>query len=159
MVSLIKKVISGRRYYYAVESRRVEGKPRIVWQKYLGTAEKIVSLVEGAEKRVKLKSFSFGKNAALLSVAEELGFVEIVNEVVSKKKVEGLTVGEYLLLIILGRCNGPLSKHRTAEWFKDSFLSFTMKFSHKLNSQNLLNNMEYLDEIAIRTIEEKRSSP
>lgn len=39
MASIIKKIKKGRPYYYAVESKRVEGKPRIVWQKYLGTVE------------------------------------------------------------------------------------------------------------------------
>ena len=36
MASIIKKKKKNRWYYYAVESARVNGKPRIVWQKYLG---------------------------------------------------------------------------------------------------------------------------
>ena len=32
MATIIKKVKKGHAYYYAAESARVDGKPRIVWQ-------------------------------------------------------------------------------------------------------------------------------
>lgn len=41
MEYILKKRIKGRTYYYLAEAQRVNGKPRIVWQKYLGTADKI----------------------------------------------------------------------------------------------------------------------
>ena len=40
MASLVKKMVKGHAYYYLVESGRVNGKPRIVRQQYLGTLEK-----------------------------------------------------------------------------------------------------------------------
>ena len=40
----MRKKIKGYIYRYAVEMARVDGKPKQVWQKYLGTAEKIVEL-------------------------------------------------------------------------------------------------------------------
>ena len=43
MTSLIKKTIRGKPYYYARECKRVNGRPKIVWQKYLGRAEDIVT--------------------------------------------------------------------------------------------------------------------
>lgn len=43
MASLHKKIINGRPYYYARECRRVNGKPKIVWQKYLGRVDDIVA--------------------------------------------------------------------------------------------------------------------
>ena len=39
MVYIAKKTKKGRTYYYAVQSARVDGNPRIVWQKYLGTLD------------------------------------------------------------------------------------------------------------------------
>lgn len=42
MASLIKKKIGKRFYYYIVESKRVDGKPRIVSQVYLGSVENIL---------------------------------------------------------------------------------------------------------------------
>ena len=46
MASIVPKKKGKKTYYYAVESARVNGKPRIVHQDYLGTAEKIAALVK-----------------------------------------------------------------------------------------------------------------
>jgi len=43
MASLIAKKKGNQLYYYVVESARVDGKPRIVHQAYLGTADKVVA--------------------------------------------------------------------------------------------------------------------
>ena len=43
MASLLKKTIRGKTYYYARECRRIDGKPKIVWQKYLGRADDIIA--------------------------------------------------------------------------------------------------------------------
>jgi hypothetical protein len=45
MASLFAKKKGNQLYYYVVESARVEGKPRIIHQAYLGTAEKVAQLV------------------------------------------------------------------------------------------------------------------
>lgn len=42
MGTIIKKKIKGINYYYYVESKRIDGKPRLVNQKYLGTADKVL---------------------------------------------------------------------------------------------------------------------
>src|SRR5512137_1518071 len=68
MASLIKKMKKGRPYYYAVESARVNGKPRIVWQKYLGTVDAIVKRLAQTrpEKPHEAVLFEAGGVAALL---------------------------------------------------------------------------------------------
>ena len=81
MVSLRKKRIKGHIYWYAVKMARINGKPKQVWQEYIGTAEKIIELKKRASElsRIKLKSFQYGKTAALLSISDELNFINIVN--------------------------------------------------------------------------------
>jgi transposase len=157
MVHFHKKEIRGNEYWYLRETKWIDGKSKVIWQKYLGTIDKIKEVFEHEEKisSVKVSSFEFGKTAALLRISEELEFCQCVNQNVTKKEIEGLSVGEYMLLIILGRTNGPLSKQATAEWFNESFLKFQWKFPHKLNSQNFLNNMDFLTEQTMRKIEEK----
>jgi len=156
MVSLKKKKIKGHTYWYAVEMSRVGGKPKQVWQKYLGTAEKIVELKEKAAElpHIKLKSFQYGKTAALLSISDELNFIETVNNHTNKKQIEGLTVGEYLLLNIIGRCDGALSENAMQKWFDKSSLSILWKFPHKLTCQNFLNHYKYLDHETSKKIED-----
>jgi hypothetical protein len=48
MASITKKKVGRGLYYYARECKRVNGKPKVVWQKYLGRAEDILSAVTGA---------------------------------------------------------------------------------------------------------------
>jgi len=132
--------------YYLVRKKRIDGKVKRVWHKYLGTPETIENFYRDCEVHtsLKLKSFEYGRTAALMKIAEELNFVGIVNKHTGKKKMQGLTVGEYMLLIILGRADKPISKNRTAEWFEESFLSMIWSFPHKLNTKNFTNHMEYL---------------
>jgi hypothetical protein len=46
VATITQRVIKGHIYYYLVESARVNGKPRLVKQKYLGTAERIASAID-----------------------------------------------------------------------------------------------------------------
>jgi len=156
MVSLKKKKIKGHTYWYAVEMARVDGKPKQIWQKYLGTAEKIVELKEKAAElpHIKLKSFQYGKTAALLSISDELNFIDIVNKHTNKKQIEGLTVGQYLLLNIIGRCDGALSENAIQKWFDKSSMSILWKFPHKLTCQNFLNHYKYIDHETSKKIED-----
>lgn len=155
MPSLKKKIIKGHIYWYAVEMARIDGKPKQVWQMYLGTAEKIIEVMKGSEGKpyARFKSFQYGKIAAMLQISEELKFIDIVNKHTDKKSIAGLTVGEYLLLDIIGKSSGILSENGLEEWFKNSALSILWKFPHKLSCQNFLNHMGYIDQTTIKNIE------
>ena len=156
MVSLKKKKINGHIYWYAVEMARVDGKPKQVWQMYLGSAQKIVEMKKNSDQipYIRLKSFQYGKTVALLSIAEELNFIETVNKHTNKMEIEGLTVGEYLLLNIIGRCDGALSENAMQKWFKSSSLDILWRFPHKLTCQNFLNHYQYIDEKTRKKIED-----
>lgn len=104
---------------------------------------------------IKLRTFSFGREAALRSIAEELDFAKIVDDVVDKREEKGLTVGEYMLIQLVGRATGHLSRSEIAEWFPDSVIDFWYSFSHKMNPQNLLNQLDYLGKNEIREIEKR----
>jgi hypothetical protein len=54
MASLVAKKKGNKLYYYVVESARVDGKPRIVHQAYLGTAEKVAEMVRDRTAPVPL---------------------------------------------------------------------------------------------------------
>jgi len=149
MVYLEDKKVKGHTYWYAIEKARVNGKLTKVWQLYLGSAKKIAECMKKSEElpSTKLKSFEYGKTAALLDVNQDLGFVGIVDKHAKKERLHGLTVGEYMLLIILGRCDKPVSKNAMAKWFKKSTMSLLWRFRHKLSSQNFLNHMRKLDKV------------
>lgn len=146
MIKLHKKRIKGHTYWYLVSQRRIKGKLKDEWQIYLGTPKKILEKIQkvGPSQDTKIKSYGFGKIALLLAIDEVLGFSKTVNQLTKKKKIQGLTVGEYLLLTLFGRWCGPLSKKATAEHFEKTFLKFYYNIPHKMNSQNILNHMKYI---------------
>lgn len=156
MVFLRKKIVKGKPYWYVVEAARVDGKVKTIFQVYLGSAEKILEMKRQCESLPydKLRSFDYGKLAALLHVNEELGFIDIVNKHTDKKSINGLSVGEYLLLDVIGKSHGVLSENGIEDWFKKSPLAFMWNFSHKLNCQNFLNQMSYIDLDTMKRIED-----
>ncbi|HEX6683830.1 MAG TPA: hypothetical protein VF062_13585 [Candidatus Limnocylindrales bacterium] len=87
MASVIeKRRANGRTYYYLVESARVDGKPRIVSQQYLGSAEEVVAKLSGASagEAVRSQHKRFGDVAAVWSVLSDLDVAGLVDDVVPR---------------------------------------------------------------------------
>lgn len=122
MASIVKKKIRGQTYYYAVESKRVNGKPRIVWQKYLGKVNDIVHAVTSRGSMPEIKSArvnAFGVELALLAIAKRLGVVEIINRNAGWNS-SGLSTGEYLLLSAIYFTTAP--DPRLTAWYDRAIL-------------------------------------
>ena len=70
MASIVGKRRAGQTYYYLVESARVDGKPRIVSQQYLGSSEEVIGKLTGQDAGVPVRSQhkKFGDIAAVWSV-------------------------------------------------------------------------------------------
>ena len=51
MATITRKLLQGRAYFYLRECQRVDGKPKIVRQEYLGTADRVAALVKQAVDR------------------------------------------------------------------------------------------------------------
>jgi len=66
MPYVLKKRLKDRTNYYLAETQRLNGKPRFVWQKYLGTAERFEERLEGKEERVReVETLELGSVAAV----------------------------------------------------------------------------------------------
>ncbi|MBI2843426.1 MAG: hypothetical protein HYX78_08500 [Armatimonadetes bacterium] len=123
MASLIKKTIKGHQYYYARECRRVGGKPKIVWQKYLGRADDIVHALTQATSPSPQEAnvAEFGLSSALFDIADKLGLVQTIDRCCPKRE-QGASVGAYMLLAAINRCSRPTSKNKIAEWYASTTL-------------------------------------
>jgi len=155
MTSLIKKRKDGRDYYYAVRSARVDGKPRIVWQKYLGPVEQVIRKLENGtpEPPEYSLSFEFGGPAALLAVAESIDLKGIIDKHVPKRD-QGPSVGDYLLLCILNRVLGPTSKSKLSEWYEGTILQRLWKYPPDcFTAQHFWNHMDRIGPEQIKAIE------
>ena len=120
MPSIVGKNQGGRVYYYLVESARVGGKPRIVSQRYLGSAEEIAARLseKGPGEPDRTRHLAFGDVAATWAVLGRLGVADIVDEVVGARRADaGATVGTYIALATLNRVCDPCSKLGFADWW------------------------------------------
>jgi transposase len=146
------KTIKGRKYLYLIKNEWKNKKVVQVMQKYIGTPDQVFELIN-AGKSNHVASYPFGKPAALIKAAEEVGLIESINKHVGRKKIDGLTPAQYLLMIIIGRSEHALSRNILDEYFKRSVLQFFWDPKYKLSSQNFLNYMAKLDEDTIQKIE------
>jgi transposase len=146
------KTIRGIKYLYIIKNERVNGKVVQTIQKSIGSADKVYELLTST-KPAHIASYSFGKPAAFLKAAEEVGLIDSLNKHIDRKNIEGLTPAEYLLLIIIGRSEHAHSRNVLDEYFNKSSLQFAWNPKHKLSSQNFLNYMKKLDEETIKKIE------
>ena len=111
----------GYRYLYIVENHWTPKGPRRKWQLYVGTAESLHRRLS-SPRSVHLRSFPFGKIAALLRAAEETGLLTSLDRHLRRRAQAGPSVGQYLLLQLLGRIERPMSRERMAEWLPASIL-------------------------------------
>jgi len=121
MASIAGKKRGTATYYYLVESARVDGKPRIVSQEYLGTADELAAAMRGGglglPDRVRHKQF--GDVAAVWGMLEELGVAGIIDEVAGPRPAgQPLSTGTYLAVAALNRLVAPCSKAALADWWK-----------------------------------------
>lgn len=161
MASLTKKIIRGHAYYYARECRRVDGKPKIVWQKYLGRLDDIVSAVE--EKRSGRRAVpqperesvvtDLGAAAALYDLSCRLDLAGIIDRHVPKRG-RGISVGTYLLAATLNRCIAPKSKAQVGAWLGTTVLRRLLDVDPaRLTSQRFWDHMDRVSPEAIVAIE------
>jgi len=153
--NVIQKVISGRTYWYLGENRRIDGKTKRVWQKYLGTADKLKQTLEEGFKPQNIETMEFGLVASLLCLEEELKFVKIINKIIPKRN-QGLTTGEHMFINILNRLDQPTSKNKLGEWFNETFLKrrYLVKSTY-LSSQGFWNHWGNFDDRKIHAIQER----
>src|ERR1700682_3825525 len=85
MASLYPKKVGGKTYYYLREMARVDGKPKMVSERYLGSAEDIAAALEAREAAslpARTRHLAFGDVAAVWAVLQRLELASIVDDVV-----------------------------------------------------------------------------
>ena len=153
MTSLTKKIIGGHPYYYLRECQRVDGKPKIVWQQYLGSPAELVRRLTGPVPH-KAVVREFGASAACFDLARQLDVAGSIDRHVPKRGSRGPSVGQYLLVAALNRCLAPRSKARLGAWFAQTVLPRLLHIrASQLTSQRFWDNMNRVDESAIADIE------
>src|SRR5271155_2920369 len=105
MASLYPKKIGGNTYWYLREMARVDGRPKMVSERYLGTAADIGALLdarEGAGLPERTRHLAFGDVAAAWGMVQDLGVIAAVDAVAGPRAAgQRLSTGTYLALAAL----------------------------------------------------------
>ena len=155
MPSLTAKTIHGHTYYYARYCQRVEGKPKIVRQVYLGKIDELVAAAEQSHRLpavLQTEVAAFADVAALFDIAQRLELVALLDSILPAKRHQGLSCGQYLLLAAINRAVCPTSKLQFAEWYRHTALTRLLPCDAAwLSAQNFWN---HLDRISAEHIEQ-----
>ncbi|MBF0556701.1 MAG: hypothetical protein HQK96_19465 [Nitrospirae bacterium] len=75
----------GRPYLYVREIARVEGKPKVVSQIYIGSPERVAELAEGGgQAAVKLRVEEFGALWLAEQISRDVDLVDIIDKEIPK---------------------------------------------------------------------------
>jgi len=150
MASLISKKKGNKLYYYVAESARVDGKPRIVQQTYLGTADRLADLVKERTAPVPVAATTreFGLPGALWLAAQRSGVWDVLKSMWPPQR-SGPSTAHYLLLALIHRICQPGPKTEVADWYRATILQSLWGFSpERFRSQDF---WDAFDRIQVET--------
>ena len=158
MTSLYKKTIHGKPYWYLREMGWVDGKPKMVSERYVGNAAQIEALLDAREKQVlpeRCRNLDFGAVAAVWGLLSDLGIAELIDQACGPRP-SGLPLspGTYLALTVLNRVTDPCSKRGFATWWKTTAADrFTKIRASELDHRRFWDAMHALPTDALAGIE------
>jgi transposase len=156
----VKKKVKGKTYLSIGETHWVDGRAKTTILKYLGSAEKVYRIFLGLDKEETeyCHRYQFAAPLALHQIAEEIKLIETINRH-TKKREQGVSVGEYIHIITLNRALYPRSKMGIRWWYERTILPGILRIPpEKLTIQAFWDHMEYLNEGEIERIEKELSS-
>ena len=156
MASIVGKRRGKRTYYYLVESARVGGKPRIVSQQYLGSADEVMAKLSEtpAGQPIRSQHKRFGDLAAVWSTLARLDVAGIVDEVAPRYANAATSVGTYLALACANRIVDPCSKRGFADWWATTAGPRWVKLDRAaLDHRRFWDAMDRLGQTELREIE------
>ncbi len=158
MATLQRKKIHGNWYWYITECRRIKGKPRPVVLKYIGTTDKLVSMLMQLDSlpELSITSYEHGSVYCLHKITQEAGIAAIFKKHFSGQMRDGMSVAESLLMISIYRACRPASKRAFSEWAAGTTLPHSMGFEvRRMTSQHFWDQMNSVKEEEIERAEEE----
>jgi transposase len=157
VASVYGKKINGKTYYYLREMARIGGKPKMVSERYLGSAADIEAAIDGARAGMvpdRTRHLRFGDVAAVWSLLTDLDVTGVIDDVVGSRRSDaGASVGAYLALAALGRLVEPGSKRAFARWWASTSADrFTRISAGVLEHRNFWEAMHAVDAVMLQEI-------
>jgi transposase len=149
------KTKKGRPYLYVREIARVDGKPKVNSQIYIGSPEKVAGLLGGKEADIlNLKVEEFGSLWLAHQIDRDIDLCGIVDSVVPKAEREtGPSIGEYFLYCVLNRMVQAVSKNKLANWYRKTAIQHIRPVDlDELTSKRYWEKWERVSETDLQTI-------
>jgi len=149
------KTKKGRPYLYVREIARVNGKPKVISQIYIGSPEKVAGLLTGKEANViSLKVEEFGSLWLAHQIDQDIDLCSIIDSVVPRAEREtGPSVGEYFLYCVLNRMVQTVSKNKLADWFRKTAIQHIRPVElDELTSKRFWEKWDRVNETDLHTI-------
>lgn len=149
------KTKKGRPYLYVREIARVDGKPKVISQIYIGSPEKVAGLLGGQEADVlNLKVEEFGSLWLAHQIDRDIDLCGIVDSVVPRADREtGPSIGEYFLYCVLNRMVEAVSKNKLADWFRKTAIQHIRPIElDELTSKRYWEKWDRVTETELHTI-------
>ncbi len=123
MASIIKKVKGGKPYYYIAVSQRVDGKPRIVQQTYLGSVDRIRAIFSQKTSPVPVHAtpLELGLPGALWQAAQDSGVCAALDAAWNPPR-QGPALSHFLLLAAFHHVCNRGSDTNVADWYERTIL-------------------------------------
>lgn len=140
---------------YVREIARVDGKPKVVSQVYLGSPERVAGLAKGTETEpFTIKVEEYGALWIARQMDKDVQLATIIDEVVPKALREtGPSVGEYFLYCVWNRMIEAVSKNRIALWYERTAVQQIRPVDiNELNSQRYWEKWDRVSEKDLKTI-------
>ena len=148
----------GRPYLYVREIARVNGKPKVVEQTYIGPPERVRSLAKGeGPETTTLKVQEYGSLWLANQMDKDIDLVHIIDSVMARSNREtGPSIGEYFLYCVWNRMIKAVSKNKLADWYRDTAVQNIRPVKlTELTSQRYWEKWDRVSEQDLRTIAEK----
>jgi transposase len=145
----------GRPYLYVREIARVDGKPKVVSQIYIGSPERVAGLASGTEKGpVKIKVEEFGALWLAQQMDQDIDLAAIIDNIVPRAAREiGPTIGEYFLYCVWNRMVEAVSKNQLSRWYGRTAVQQIRRVDiGELTSERYWEKWDRVSEKALQTI-------
>ena len=149
------KTKKGRPYLYVREIARVDGKPKVISQTYIGSPEKVAGLVHGRDADVvTLKVDEFGALWLSCEIDRDVDLCALIDGIVARADREtGPSIGEYFLYCVLNRMVQAVSKNKLASWYRGTAIQHIRPVDlEELTSQRYWEKWDRVSEGDLRKI-------
>ena len=110
----------GRPYLYVREIARVDGKPKVISQIYIGSPQRVAAIATSQDQITKdLRVEEFGALWVAKQIDRDIDLCRIVDSFIPRADREtGPSVGEYFLYCVWNRMVKAVSKNKLTKWYQ-----------------------------------------